>query len=125
MKEIKQGSKFELQELVTIDKSAAQIGSGLLEVYSTPSMIALIEKACFQSINPYLDSHESSVGGALNIRHHKPTALGKIVTCQSEITSISGKKIEFKVEVFENEKMIGSGTHTRFVIDTETFVKNL
>ncbi|MDZ7606673.1 MAG: thioesterase family protein [Cyclobacteriaceae bacterium] len=125
MKEILTGTSLELTELVTVDKSASAIGSGLLEVYSTPSMIALMEKTAFHCLEQFLQDHESSVGGEVNIRHLKPTAIGQTVRCTAVITAATEKKVTFEVRVFENDALIGKGTHTRFVIDKEAFKKVL
>lgn len=123
MKEIKPGLEFTCTEEVTIEKSASQVGSGLLDVYSTPAMIALMEKTSFLCIDQYLEETESSVGGAVNIRHLKPTAIGQRVVCVSRVKAVEKKKIEFDLEVAENGIVIGKGTHTRFVIDKESFMK--
>jgi predicted thioesterase len=76
-------------------------------------------------VEKYLDQSESTVGGAVNIRHLKPTAIGQEVICTSKVTAVSGKRIDFEVEVREDGKPIGNGIHTRFVIDKELFLKNL
>jgi fluoroacetyl-CoA thioesterase len=125
MKGIKNGILYEIEETVTDAMSASNIGSGLLEVFSTPSMIALMEKASFLCINPYLDDRESSVGSAVNIRHLKATAVGKAVRCESTVTEVKGKKVVFSVEVYEGAKHIGTGSHTRFIIDKQNFEASL
>jgi predicted thioesterase len=125
MKEIEIGTSRQISEVVTTAQSASQVGSGLLDVYSTPAMIALMEKTSCLCVEKYLDQSESTVGGAVNIRHLKPTAIGQEVICTSKVTAVSGKRIDFEVEVREDGKPIGNGIHTRFVIDKELFLKNL
>ncbi len=125
MEPIKKGLSHEIHEVVTKEKSASHLGSGLLDVYSTPSMIALMEKTSFLCIDQYLSREESSVGGALNIRHLRPTAIGKSVRCKSTITETTGKKVVFEVEVYEGEKCIGKGSHVRFIIDKSAFMEML
>jgi predicted thioesterase len=125
MKEIEIGTSRQISEVVTSAQSASQVGSGLLDVYSTPAMIALMEKTSCLCVEKYLDQSESTVGGAVNIRHLKPTAIGQEVICTSKVTAVSGKRIDFEVEVREDGKPIGNGIHTRFVIDKELFLKNL
>lgn len=125
MDSIEVGRTLEIREGATPDKSAAIIGSGALDVYSTPSMIALMEKTSMLCIETLLNESETTVGGAVNIRHYKPTAIGKSVVCKSQVTSVKGKKVDFQVEVYENDELIGDGQHTRFVVNKESFMKNV
>ena len=125
MDRIEPGIILELIENVTEDLSAATIGSGALDVYSTPSMIAFMEKTSMRCIEPRLKDNETTVGGAVNIRHYKPTAIGKRVVCKSEVRAVKGNKIDLHVEVFENGKLIGDGQHTRFIVDKDSFMKNI
>ncbi len=41
--------------VVTEALSAPHIGSGSLQVYATPAMIALVEQTCAVMVQPYLD----------------------------------------------------------------------
>lgn len=123
--ELARGLSLTIEEIVTEDKSAMRIGSGALEVYSTPSMIAFMEKTSFMCVQQYLNEDESTVGGLVNIKHLKPTALGKKVICKSMITEVKGKKITFEVEIHEENSLIGAGQHTRFVINKTAFMQSL
>lgn len=125
MEKINIGTSYEIGKSVTANESALHIGSGTLEVYSTPSMIAIMEKASLMCIEQYLGNQETSVGAAVNVKHLRPTAIGKYITCRSKITSVDRKKIEFEVEVHENDKLIGKGTHTRVIITKDTFMDSL
>jgi len=125
MDSLKIGLAFEIEEEVTHDKSALTLGSGGLDVYSTPSMIALMEKTSMMSVEASLGERETTVGGAVNICHYKPTSIGKKVICKSKVTSVLGKKIDFEVEVFENGNLIGNGQHTRFIVDKYLFMEKL
>lgn len=119
------GGKFELEELVTEEMSAARAGSGALDVFATPFMIALMEKTAMTSMANLLDDGETTVGGAVNIMHYKPTAIGRTVRCTSEISGVKGKKVDFEVKVFEGTKLIGEGSHTRFIVNEKSFMENL
>ena len=46
------------QAVCRVDKenTAAALGSGMLEVFATPAMISLIERAACESVQPYLDA---------------------------------------------------------------------
>ena len=125
MKSMEAGLKHSIEEVVGQEMSAANVGSGALDVFSTPSMIALMEKTAMVSVGAHLANGQSTVGGAVNIRHYKPTALGCKVVCKSELMEVKGSKLTFRVEVYEGDQLIGDGAHTRFVVNTDSFMKNL
>ena len=60
---------------VTADESnsAKTMGSGTLDVFATPAMIALMEKTAWTSVAPYLEAGEGTVGIHLDISHDAPT----------------------------------------------------
>lgn len=101
--------------------SAKTMGSGSLDVFATPAMIALMEETAWKSIQPYLEEGQGSVGIQLNVDHLAATPLGMKVHCQSEVTAVEGRKIEFKVEAYDEVGLIGEGTHQRFIVDNEKF----
>ena len=120
---IELGIKGEEKELVRHENTAAAYGSGLVEVYATPAMIALMEKTCYRSVMPYLSEGEGTVGTRVDISHKKASPLGTVITCKSEIIEIDRRRIVFKVEVFDDKgDLIGDGTHERFVINVEKFM---
>lgn len=101
---------------------AKTMGSGTLDVFATPAMIALMEKTAWTSVAPYLEAGEGTVGIHLDISHDAPTPLGMTITCESELVEIDGRKLVFSVSA-KDEKgtVIGRGTHERFVILEEKF----
>lgn len=123
--ELKLGLKFSCEQIVTSDMTAAKYGSGLVEVFATPAMIAFIENTALKSVLPHLPEGENTVGIHVNISHSKATPVGMKVFCETEITEIDGKKITFKVTVRDEIGEIGSGTHTRFIINTQKFMQKL
>lgn len=125
MEELKPGLQKEQREKVTSDMSAATVGSGALDVYSTPSMIALMETTAMKCVEPFLESSQSTVGGAVDIRHYKPTAIGATVHCKCELVEVKGKKLLFHVAVYENDQIIGDGQHVRFIVDVTSFMENI
>ncbi len=124
-KEIEAGLAFELKEKVVKEKTAAMIGSGLLEVYSTPSMIALMENTAFQCVQSHLNEGDTTVGSEVNIRHLKPTALNKEVSAKATVTEVDGRKLVFSVEAFDEDGKIGAGTHTRYIVNNERFMQKI
>ena len=107
---------------VTEKDSAKTYGSGTLDVFATPAMIALMERTAMESVAEYLAEDEATVGTAVNVQHLSATPIGCTVTCQSELTEIDGRKLTFKVTASDNKGVIGEGIHTRFIIKTEKFL---
>ena len=52
------GIKGRQEVMVTDENSAAAVGSGLLPVFATPAMVALMEKTAWMSVAPYLNDGE-------------------------------------------------------------------
>ncbi|MCD8217326.1 MAG: thioesterase family protein [Clostridiales bacterium] len=116
------GIRGEQQVNVVYENSAAAVGSGLLEVFATPSMIALMEKTASASVQPFLEDGQGTVGIELRIKHLAATPLGMTVCCESELTEIDGRRLVFSVKAYDDAELIGEGTHERFIINNEKFM---
>lgn len=110
---------------VTVEKSmtAASMKSGNLDVLATPYMIALMEQASAELCQDYLPEGISTVGTNVNINHLAATAMGATVTVKSTLTSFDGRKATFDVVASDNAGIIGNGTHERFTIKVDSFLK--
>lgn len=115
------GIKNTLEITVTGNLTAAAVGSGTLNVYATPAMIALIEETAWKSVAPYLEEGQSTVGTRLDVSHVAPTPLGMTVRCETELTEVDGRRLVFAVNVYDEAGVIGKGTHERFIIMSEKF----
>jgi len=122
---IKEGMTFTCEQAVTREDTAAQYGSGLVEVFATPAMIALMENASMKVVLEHLPEGFNTVGTAVNINHVKATPVGMIVTCKATLTKVEGKKLTFEVVANDEDGEIGNGTHTRYIIDTEKFMDKI
>ena len=116
------GLKHTVKEYVTCENTADKVGSGLLPVYATPSMIALMEKCASECVAPHLEEGKASVGTMLNIKHVAASPIGIEITCNATLTEIDGRRLVFALEAYDEKGLIGEGTHERFVIDTERFM---
>lgn len=122
---IKTGIKSSLEVTVTNELTAAVYGSGLVEVYATPAMIALMERTCQLSVQEQLPEGHLTVGILVNVRHLKATPVGMKVVCNSELIEIDGKRLVFRVVTNDEEGMIGEGIHERFIVDQAKFMSKL
>ncbi len=119
------GIKGRLEETVTPEMSAARVGSGLVDVFATPMMIALIEKTCNESVLPYLEEGQGTVGTLVNVAHSSATPIGMRVWCESELVEVDRRRLVFKVKAFDECGPIGEGSHERFIIDTAKFTAKI
>lgn len=116
------GMKGEASTLVEREDTAQEVGSGSLLVYATPCMVALMEGAACEAIASALDENQTSVGTGLNISHISATPVGLEVRAEATVTNVAGKVITFEVKAFDEAGEIGSGTHTRAVVNTQRFL---
>lgn len=115
----------EEKEIVNANNVATVVGSGSVEVFATPAMIALMEKTANNSLRNHLPEGCVTVGVEINTKHIKASGLGKEIVCKSELIKVDGKKIFFNISAYEGEDLIGQASHTRVVVDKEKFLNNL
>lgn len=120
-----EGIKGYKEMMVVHEATAARFGSGLVEVFATPAMVALMEGTSQFSIQDLLPNGYITVGTEVNIRHLKATPKNKKVWCKSELIRIEGRKLTFKVDAWDEQGKIGTGTHQRFIVHGETFMKKI
>lgn len=111
--------------VVTHDNTAAAMGSGDMEVFATPAMIALMENAAMLAIAGALPEGATTVGAEMNTSHIKPSGLGTEIIASAVVTEVDGRKITFTVGARDAEGLIGEGTHVRFVVDRARFLAKL
>ena len=118
------GTKCQLEQTVTEELTATAVGSGLLPVFGTPFMAAMMENAAMTCLQNFLEEGQGSVGTHLEISHDAPTPIGMNVWAEAEITAVSenGKMVDFTVKAWDEKGPIGSGTHTRAIIKNDKFL---
>lgn len=119
---LKIGIKGTQTVTVTENNTAAAMGSGALAVFATPSMIALMEKTAYLSVQNELDEGIGSVGTSLNVKHLAATPVGMIVKCESELVEVDNRRLVFTVKAYDEAGLIGEGTHERFIVQNEKFL---
>lgn len=115
------GIKAEKSLTVTDANTAKTMGSGTLDVFSTPAMVALIEQTAYTSIESELEPGWGSVGTSLNIQHLSATPVGMTVTATTELVEVDRRRLVFHAEVYDEKGLVGKGTHERFLVENEKF----
>ena len=115
------------REVLTVrpEDTATRYGSGLVEVFATPAMVALMEKTCLNSVLAFLPAGFGTVGVKLDISHSSATPVGGTVTCTSLLTELDRRRLVFEVLAEDEKGEIGRGRHERFIIDTAKFMAKL
>jgi predicted thioesterase len=109
---------------ITVQESDTAIvhKSGGLPVYATPAMIALMENAAFSLLK---NEGKDSVGTEMNVKHTRACLVGAEVYAVATVTGVNGNWVNFNVAAFDGKGEIGSGNHTRYVIDPVKFMSKL
>ena len=122
MKEITIGIKGKAVTTASSDKLASSMGSGCLDVFATPAMIALMECSACDCLAGYMDEGETTVGTELNVEHISATPAGMNVTAEAVLTAVNGREFTFEVTASDETGVIGKGTHKRFLVYSEKFM---
>mgnify|MGYP000925810444 CR=1 FL=1 len=121
--DLKVGMTAQVEKVVSEDDTAVRFGSGGVRVFATPMMIALMESAALNTVDPYLGEDLATVGLSLNVKHLAATPVGMKVTARAELVSIEEKKLTFRVESYDEQEKIGEGTHERYIIRLSRFLE--
>lgn len=117
------GIKGAAETVVVYENTAAAVGSGALEVFSTPSMIALMEKASRELVQPYLEEGQSTVGTRLEVSHVAASPIGAHIRAESTLVEIDCRMLTFEVKAYADGELIGEGRHQRCIIYAERFME--
>ena len=116
-----------LEETYVVEEKnlASHVGSGSARVLATPWMIGFMERTAHRLLARCLPEGFSSVGTLVNIRHLAPTPFGSTVRVRAEVTGIVGSLVDFKIQTWDEQELAGDGTHQRFIIDEQRFLKRV
>ena len=110
---------------VTQANTALALGSGDMEVFATPALVALMENAAMKAVQPELPEGSTTVGAFIETTHVKPSALGEEVSATAVLENVEGRKLTFKVTASDTKGMVGEATHIRYIVDRERFMSKL
>jgi fluoroacetyl-CoA thioesterase len=115
------GMKHELKVKSLPEHSARTFYANLPDVFATPILGGLMERASAELIDKNLEPGQQSVGVSMNLKHLAATPLGMEVVVKTEITAVEGRKLTFNVEAFDEVEKIGEAVHERFIIQADKF----
>ena len=111
--------------LIKSKHAAKNVGSGEVEVLSTPAMIAFMERTARQTVESRLPEGDTTVGTRVDIRHLSPVPIGENLKVTAKLVGIDKTKLTFKVKAEWRNEVIGTGQHERFIVNKEKFLQKL
>jgi len=119
---LKPGMSAEETITTTPEMGITHLGPNAPSMFSTPSMIQLIEGTCVHFLTPHMDEGEQTVGFRIDMKHLAPTKIGEKATAKVTLKEIKGRRLFFDVEAYnEDSTKIGEGIHERVVISVSRF----
>lgn len=125
---LKPGLMFEFKYVILASKTVPYLYPEAAEfqqmpqVLATGFMVGLIEWACVDFINRYIDwPHEQTVGTDVKLSHLAATPPGLTVTVKGELIQVEGRKLTFAIVADDGVDIISEGTHERVIINPAKF----
>jgi len=125
MASIPLGFQHEESTLVTSEIAIDFMGIEDARVLATPHLVWHLEMACRNAVKPLLEASQDTVGTVVNIKHLAATPLGMAVRFVAEVVAVDGRRLEFRVEAFDEQEKVAEGTHERFIVDMERFANRV
>lgn len=122
---LESGLKHQSRVVVSDENTALRLGSGDMEVFATPAMIALMENAAMNAVASALDKGATTVGTMMRSSHIKASPVGATITAEAELVAVEGRRLTFTVKAWDEKGVIGEGEHERFIVDRERFLAKL
>lgn len=114
---MEKGLTYTSQTTVCKGNTALTLGSGDMEVFATPALVALMENAAMNAVKPYLPKDSTTVGAMIQTSHIKPSGLGEVISATAILEEEEGRKLTFKVSASDSKGIIGEGIHIRYIVD--------
>jgi len=121
MDQLKPGLRGVAELVVGPEHVAIAFGSGAIEVFATPMMVALMEKAAVAAVEHLLPAGLNSLGVQLDVSHMAATPLGMRVTATAELIAVDKRRLEFSIWAEDEKELIGEGRHTRIAVTASAF----
>jgi fluoroacetyl-CoA thioesterase len=125
MHNIKIGTRGEERMLVTSEHAIDFLGMEGARALSTPRLIGFMERTCRDTVLPSLEPGYDTVGTRVDVAHLAAAPIGMTVRCVVEIAGATDRRVEFRVEAFDEKEKIGEGTHERAIVNVARFATRL
>ncbi|MBI2679939.1 MAG: thioesterase family protein [Candidatus Solibacter usitatus] len=119
------GVTREETQKVTSDIAIDFLGIEGARVLSTPNLILGLERTSRNLVFPLLDPGYDTVGTHVNVYHLAATPMGMTATYRAEVTSVAERRVNFKVEAFDEKQKIAEGTHQRAIVNVARFAAKM
>ena len=123
MKELREGIKGGASVMVSEANTAKTMGSGTLDVFATPALVALMERAAMESVLDAVGEGNGTVGTRMEADHVSATPMGMEVTCESELVRVEGSKLTFHIVASDACGKVGEAVHERVIIAEGRFME--
>ncbi|MGQ9551095.1 MAG: thioesterase family protein [Candidatus Bathycorpusculaceae bacterium] len=122
---LKTGLTLTAKYAVETEHAAKAVGSGEVEVLSTPAMIAFMENTALHCVREKLPKGFITVGFRVDVKHLRPVLVGEEIIVTAQLTGIEERKLKFKVKAEWRNEVVGEGQHERVVVHHERFLQRL
>ncbi len=119
------GSRAEQKLLVTSEVAITFMGVEGARVLSTPHMIGYMERTCRDLVLSQLAPGYDTVGTHVDVYHLAAAPIGASVTFSAEIVGVSDRRVDFRVEAWNEEEKIGEGAHERAIVSVARFATRM
>ena len=122
---MEKGLSYTSEVEVVSGNTAIALGSGDMEVFATPALVALMENAAMNAVKGELEGGSTTVGAMIQTSHIKPSAIGETVKATAVLQEVDGRKLTFSVSAVDSQGVVGEGTHIRYIVDRQRFLAKL
>lgn len=105
-----------IERTVEFQWTIAAFNPDLPAIFSTPSMIALMEVAAAKAIQDHLPPGTISVGTRIEVDHLKAVPQGTLVRADARLVGDDGRFLAFEVEAHAKDLLIGRGKVYRAIV---------
>jgi fluoroacetyl-CoA thioesterase len=112
------GLSLTMEKIVPPEWSADGMGNPGFNVFSTPALVGLLDVLARDCVASTLKPGQGSVGAKIDVAHLAPTPIGMKVRARAEVVKIDGKRIVLRIEAYDEQEQIASGTIEHYIISS-------